>query len=295
MFKKLGTHASVIQTLIKQGEKEDNWTRAMDLFQRALEHKPRLVVFPEAFATGINFIILRNMAEAVPDGDLCCRLRELARENRLFIAAGILELGEDDKIYDCAVILDPRGDLVAKYRRRFRWVGECNYLSPGRKSVVVDTEIGRIGLIIGYDLCLPETCSTFLADEVDMILCPSAVFRELAFNTRHLAMARAMDYHCYFLYANALGFHQFANMHYPGDSAIFADPYFLQVQMSLEQGVDLGCLTQRVKGEAVLPGVLHLEDLAKARKKKLPFKEDASRLPRAEAAPQSLETGRLPC
>src|SRR5579885_2043538 len=207
IFTKPAITVAVLQTLIEQGEREKNWKRTMDLFEQALVRQPKLMVLPEAFATGVNFIILRQMAEPVP-GPTTDRLSELASFHSVHIAAGVLELGEDRKVYDSAVLFAPNGALLAKYRRRFLWTGERNYVSPGDQPMVVPTALGNIGLLVGYDLCFPEACSTFLDRDVNIAICVASVFERLNFNARRLALARAMDSHCYFVYANAVGFHQ---------------------------------------------------------------------------------------
>jgi deaminated glutathione amidase len=276
IFRKEGLRIASLQTRIQQGEKEDNWRRAVTLFEQAMAHAPRLVVFPEAFVSGVNFIILRQMAEPLPDGETCGRLRELARQRSVHLVAGILEEGEDGRIYDSAVVVDPQGEVLGTYRRRFLWVGERNYVAAGREPLVVETELGRIGLLVGYDICFPEACSEFLRGDVDIAACPASVFAMLSFNAERLALSRAMDHHCYFVYANAVGFHQFANMTYTGRSGVFADPYFLQIQMNRPQGDGLGCLARAEAAEEILVADLHLEELASARRNKLPFKGDAA-------------------
>ncbi len=275
IFKKLDSvPVAVLQTEIAQGEKDGNWNQAMQLLEKALAHSPQLVVFPEAFVSGVNFIILRQMAEPVP-GPTCEKLCALAIHHSLHVVAGILEQGEDNRIYDTAVLIAPDGALLAKYRRRFLWTGERNYVAAGDAPVTADTALGRIGLLVGYDLCFPEACSSFLHEDVDIAICPASVFERLNFNARRLALARAMDHHCYFLYANAVGFHQFANMRYIGQSAICADPYFLQIQLVANPNEGLGCLAQAGTSPGFLTAELCLTDLAAARRTKLPFKADA--------------------
>jgi predicted amidohydrolase len=265
---------AVLQTCIQQGEKERNWINAMQLLEQAVEHGSRLVVFPEAFISGVNFIILRQMAEPVP-GPTTEKLGELAARHSLHIVAGILEHGENRKIYDSAVLIDPNGSLLAKYRRRFLWTGERNYITAGDCPVTVETALGRIGLLVGYDLFFPEACASFLQSDVDIAVCPASVFERLNFSAPPVARARAMDHHCYFLYANTVGFHQFANMRYTGGSAVFADPYFLQIQMAASQHERLGCLALAGEQPGCLKVELCLEELAAARRAKLPFKSDA--------------------
>jgi predicted amidohydrolase len=283
---------ALLQTRIAQGETEENWRRAELLFARAMDREPALVVLPEAFATGVNFIILRQMAEPVPGGRTCERLRALAAEHGVHVAAGVLEAGEDGRVYDSALVISPLGEVLGKYRRRFLWVGERSYVSAGDGPVVVPTGAGRIGLLVGYDLCFPEACATFLGQEVDLAVCTASVFQRLNFSASRLGLARAMDHHCYFAYANAVGFHPFANMRYTGGSAVFADPYFLQVELGDEAHDALGCLARAgAEDEEVLVADLHLEALARARRSKLPFRADAAFT--LERAPtESLAAGR---
>jgi predicted amidohydrolase len=275
IFKDRVLSVSVIQMVIKQGEVADNWERAEALLDRSAADRPALVVLPEAFATGVNFIILRQMAEPIPDGPNFRRLARLAADYRIHLCAGLLELGDDGAIYDVAVLVDPEGALTAHYRRRFLWVGERSYVRPGAEPLTVTTSIGRVALIVGYDLCFPEACGSALNEEVDLIACPASVFRPLSYSTERLAAARAMDHHCYFLYANALGFHQFANMHYGGRSGIFGDPYFLQIQLDVLSDDDPGRIASCGDEEGVISGKLRLGDLARAQAGKLPFRGDA--------------------
>jgi predicted amidohydrolase len=214
------------------------------------------------------------MAEPVP-GPTTDRLGELASSHSLHIVAGVLELGEGRRVYDSAVLFAPNGVLLAKYRRRFLWTGERNYVTTGDKAMIVPTKLGNIGLLVGYDLCFPEACATFLDHDVDIAVCTASVFERLNFNATRLALARAMDLHCYFVYANAVGFHQFANMRYTGHSAICADPYFLQVQLQAAATESLGMVAQAYAEPVSLTACLYLEDLAVARSAKLPFKTDA--------------------
>jgi predicted amidohydrolase len=267
--------ALVIQTVIKQGEKEDNWARAEALLERAAASRPGLVVLPEAFASGVNFVILRSMAEPIPDGPTFQRLARLAARHGTHICAGILELGEAGEVFDTAVLVGRDGSLLGAYRRRFLWVGERNYIRAGGGPVVIPTEFGRVTMIVGYDLCFSQATDHALVADVDLILCPASVFRPLSHSAERLAAARAMDHHCYVLYANALGFHQFANMHYGGRSAILGDPYFLQVQAGEEYRSDLGVLAAADQEETVIAAELRIGALARARARKLPFKGDA--------------------
>lgn len=276
IFRKEGIQVSVIQSSIVQGDKERNWARMMSLFDIAMAGRPQLVVLPEAFVSGVNFIVLRQMAEPIPGGATCEKLQGLARERQVHIVAGILESGDDRKIYDSAILIDPSGKLVATYRRRFLWVGERSMISQGTGPLVIDTAIGRLSLIVGYDICFPEACGHALAEEVDAIVCPASVFHPLSINVANVAAARAMDHHCYVVYANCIGFHQFANMQYGGQSGIHGDPYFHHIQLGWTSAEAAAPLAFARDAEEVITAELFVSSLAAARRHKLPFRADAS-------------------
>jgi len=276
-FLKKTTKAAVIQSRIIQADKEVNMKSSFSLFNKAIESKPQIVCFTQAFASGLNFITLTKMAERIPDGNISNRLSEEAVKNKVFIAAGILEIGDDNNIYDSIVLFSPKGDLLAKYRRWLLWHGERNYISQGCAINVIETDIGRVGLMIGYDLCFPEGYSHYAIQEIDILICSGSIFRDLSYNVQQLCSTRAMDLHCYLLFSSAIGEHQFANMHYMGNSAITCDPYFMNSRKIIKKPAP-GCeiLAKAGSKEEVIVADLYLDELSKSRKQ-LPFVQDLRR------------------
>jgi predicted amidohydrolase len=68
----------------------------------------------------------------------------------------VCERGLDDNFYNTAVVLSPRGELVASYRKIFPW-RPYEFHTPGNQFVVFDIDgVGRIGLSICYDAWFPE-------------------------------------------------------------------------------------------------------------------------------------------
>nr|VFJ46045.1 MAG: Predicted amidohydrolase [Candidatus Kentron sp. DK] len=273
LFVKSSVRVAAIQSLILQGERDRNIRNAMALFDDAMRQKPRLVCFTQAFATGVNFIILNKMAEPVPDGAITQLLMEKAAANQVHIAAGILEKGDDGKVYDAAVLIGPDGALLGKYRRWMRWGGELNYISPGTPRDGIDTEIGKIGLLVGYDVCFPEAAQHYFRQRVDIIIYSASVFRDLRYNVRHLCGARAMDNHCHVVFAGAIGEHQFANMHYMGGTCICGDPYFEVQKLKKAEENAMEVLASAGSGEDFIVADIHVSELAKVRDK-LPFLDD---------------------
>ncbi|SER60030.1 Predicted amidohydrolase [Propionibacterium cyclohexanicum] len=100
--------------------------------------------------------VLRAAAQPL-DGPLVARLGRLARELGVWLVPGSLcELGPGGELFNTAVVLGPRGDLVASYRKIFPWRPEEPY-TPGGEFCVFDIEgVGRFGLTICFDSWFPE-------------------------------------------------------------------------------------------------------------------------------------------
>lgn len=267
--------AAVLQPRVELGDEAGNWARADALLAQVGARQIDLLVLPEAFASGICFPRLREQAEPIPDGPTCRRLGRLARERGVHIVAGVLEAAEADRVYDSAVVYDPAGRLRGRYRRRHLWIGERGLISPGEAPLVLDTEIGRLGILVGYDLAFPRASETFLLAEVDLIVCPALAFEQINFNLSRQALLRAMDHHCFAIYANAVGVHFAVAMRYTGGSGVYADPYFLQVQRGERRREDLGCLARAGEAEAALVTSLPVHELGLARDRLMTFKDEA--------------------
>lgn len=276
LFVRESVRIAVVQSRILQGEKDRNLQEAWALFDQALAEEPRLVCLTEAFASGVNFIILRQMAEPVPGGRVFRLLADRARAGGVHVAAGILELGDDGRVYDSAVLVGPDGALLAKYRRWMRWEGETNYVSQGGPIDAVVTPFGKVGLVVGYDLFFPRAFEHYFLQETDLVVCCGSIFEELGYDARQLCAARAMECHAYVALAGAVGEHQFANMHYTGGSRVTVDPYFLFKQLKEKPRPGCEVVAQMESGEGVIAADLRLDDLRKARKK-LPFRGDLMR------------------
>src|SRR5215203_2865684 len=96
IFSKDRARVAVVQSEISQGRNDDNWRGACALMREAMADDPQLVVLPEALITGVNFIILRQMSEPVPDGRCFELLSGAACEHAVHVVAGILERDGDD-------------------------------------------------------------------------------------------------------------------------------------------------------------------------------------------------------
>ena len=122
---------------------------------QAAEPYGRLVVFPECATTGY-FVGGRAPELAEPaGGPTNARLARLARTLGTHLAVGVLEADGDD-VYDALTLFSPTTGLLASYRKVHLFAGEKAVFAVGNEPCLVDTDFGRVGLTICYDLMFPE-------------------------------------------------------------------------------------------------------------------------------------------
>lgn len=164
------------QLALAVGDMAGNRRAASTAIREAAAAGAGLILLPELTNSGYLFSgveELRACAEPL-DGPTVREWTELAHELGVILVGGFAELGEDGEVYIAAVLLDPTG-LRAAYRKTHLWNGEKNNLftmGAGRPPVV-ETAIGRLGLMICYDLDFPELVRSVALDGADLLACPS--------------------------------------------------------------------------------------------------------------------------
>lgn len=157
------------------GETEANLAATTDAIADAAAGGANVVVLPELAVSGYVFAgadEARALAEPL-DGPTVTAWSALAAEHRLVIVGGVCELGDDERVlHNTAVIVD-RGGLRAAYRKAHLWDRESDSFAPGTAPPpVVDTEHGRIGVVVCYDLEFPEWIRVAALDGVELLCAP---------------------------------------------------------------------------------------------------------------------------
>jgi len=162
--------ASVVQTLARLGDLDENIRILRERTAEAAHQGSKLVVFPECMNTGYLFDSHAHCLElAEPlDGRYVQAMSELAREHDLFIASGFTErVGE--RAFNSGLLVDRRGELILRYQKQFLATHDQNWFEVGVVgNPVVETELGTIGLLICFDGRIPEIarCSALQGAEV---------------------------------------------------------------------------------------------------------------------------------
>jgi predicted amidohydrolase len=156
------------------GEYERNVARAVEAVRTAADHGARLVVLPELVTSGYMFAdAAEARASAEPaEGPAVAQLTALASERDLVVVAGLPELAEQT-LFNSAVIVDASG-LRAVYRKVHLWDREGEFFTPGDAvPPVVETAIGRVGVMVCYDLEFPEWVRSAALRGADVVCAPT--------------------------------------------------------------------------------------------------------------------------
>jgi predicted amidohydrolase len=166
---------AMIQMNVKGNDVDSNLANAEKLVAEAASNKAVVAILPECMDIGWTHPGSLKNATNIPDGKVFQRLVALAVNNDIYICSGMTE-NDGGKNYNTAVLINPQGELVLKHRK----INELDigkpYYATGDRLNVVDTEIGRIGVMICAD-ALPEdrSITTALARMApDIILSPCA-------------------------------------------------------------------------------------------------------------------------
>ena len=139
--------------------------------ERAGKQGADIVCLPEGITvvgTGSSYV---DAAETIP-GRTTRYLGEIAKKSGIYIAAGIYEK-EGKTVYNTAVLLDRAGNLVGKYRKAALPREEIEGgITPGSDFPVFDTDFGRVGMMICWDVFFPEPARVLASRGADIILLP---------------------------------------------------------------------------------------------------------------------------
>jgi predicted amidohydrolase len=201
---------ALAQISCKRGDKGENIKRIESRVTKAKQQGADLVIFPELSLTGYTMRDqIYELAETIP-GNSTTFLEKLAKKAGVYIVFGMPELSEKTQatVYNAAVLVGPEG-FIGKYRKMYlpthSVFEEKRYYRLGYQTAVFETELGKIGLIICYDIFFPEVSRLTRLKGAQLIVCISAspATRRIFFET--LTVARAIENAAFLAYVNFVG------------------------------------------------------------------------------------------
>ncbi len=198
--------ASLQLEINDQQTKQDRIDYALD--QMELAKDADLILLPEIWNTGyFNFDLYREESETL-DGLTINAVSEKAREIDSYVFAGSFVENIEDKLYNTSVLLNNNGKNIGTYRKIHLFgfgSREKELLTPGEEAVVVNTDLGTLGLSTCYDLRFPELYRHMLDLGAEVFLVTSGWPFPRWANWLALNQVRALENICYLVSCNCAG------------------------------------------------------------------------------------------
>lgn len=173
----------------------------------AAEAGADLVVLPEIWSPG--YFAFDSYADAAANAPLIRdRLSSLAAAHRIHLHGGSFVEEDGGDLYNTSVLFGPDGSVLGEYRKIHLFgygSREPDVLTPGTHPTVVDTDLGRVGMVVCYDLRFPELFRHMVDAGAEIVLVASAWPHPRVDAWSTLNRARAIESQIHVVAANGVG------------------------------------------------------------------------------------------
>ena len=225
-------------------DKRKNLKKILSYIEKTAEKRVELCAFPEFMMcytpSSQSSAELARLAETI-NGEFVSEISKCARQNRIQVVGTFYEKSpKKNRVYDTSFLINKSGKVVSKYRKIHLYnalgMKESEKLYPGSKIVMpIKTTIGKIGMMICYDLRFPEMSRALASAGSEILVVPSAWVRGEMKEEHWITInkTRAIENGCYVIAPDQVG-----NI-YCGRSLV-VDPYGkILLDMKKKKGIGI--------------------------------------------------------
>jgi predicted amidohydrolase len=133
-------------------------------------------------------------------------ISQRASEYGVYVAFGMVTKEKvESVIYNSAIVIGPEGELLEVYNKIHLRGEERMAFREGFRIPVIETEVGNLGLMIGYDLAFPEIARSLVLDGADILCCVANWEAAQIDEWKTYLRARAYENAVYVVGANRVG------------------------------------------------------------------------------------------
>ena len=222
--------------------KEDNLKKIISYISKAAAKNATLIAFSEFMMFYTNSSQtpkqLANLAETI-NGNFITIIAEAAKKNQIQVIGSFYEKSrKKDRVYDTSFVISESGKVISTYRKIHLYDAlgfrESDKMTAGSKiAKPVKTSIGKIGMMICYDLRFPEMSRSLAVAGSEILVVPSAWVKGNMKEEHWITInkTRAIENGCYVIAPDQVG-----NI-YCGRSLV-VDPYGkILLDMKKKQGI----------------------------------------------------------
>lgn len=195
---------AAIQMEASFAQREQNLAKAEGYLQQAALQGAELILLPELlpYGYGINEAVWLG-AEPL-NGPSVQWLCQQAKQHAAYIGFTFLETDGED-FYNTFVLANPGGGIAGQVRKSPAPAVESYFYRAGTGSHVIETELGRIGISICYEVLLHERLQDLYDSDIDLCLQPAAAGRAKPFIPGDVARMERSFLHTRTVYHQTLG------------------------------------------------------------------------------------------
>ena len=187
--------------------KEENLAKATAMIEEAVNKNSDFIVLPEMFNCPYSNDKFIEYAEKEQESMTLSEISKLACKHEVYILAGSIPEKENEKLYNTSYLFDKAGKIIAKHRKMHLfdidvkgkiYFKESDVLTAGNEFSLAETEFGKIGIGICYDIRFPELARIMTENGALILFYPGAF--NLTTGPAHweiLFKARALDNQVY--------------------------------------------------------------------------------------------------
>ncbi len=196
--------------------KETNLKKIIDYITKAAKNKATLIAFPEFMMFYTNSSQtpkqLADLAETI-NGNFITTIAKTAKENHIQVVGSFYEKSnKKDRVYDTSFVIDKSGKVISTYRKIHLYDAlgfrESDKMASGSKiTKPVKTSIGKIGMMICFDLRFPEMARSLAVSGSEVLIAPSAWVKGKGKEDHWITInkTRAMENGCYVIAPDQVG------------------------------------------------------------------------------------------
>ena len=163
--------------------KEENIKSAELMINHGVSQNADFIVLPEMFNCPYSNDKFIEYGEDEKTSRTLNAISSLASENNVYILAGSIPEKENDKLYNTSYLFDRNGNIIAKHRKMHLFdidvkdritFKESDVLTAGNEFTIAETEFGKVGIGICYDIRFPELARVMVEKGALILFYPGA-------------------------------------------------------------------------------------------------------------------------
>lgn len=164
-------------------DKQANLEKANLMIVNSANNNADFIILPEMFNCPYSNDKFIEYAEEEDGSFTLNKISKLACENNVYILAGSIPEKEKNKIFNTSYLFDRKGNIIAKHRKMHLFdidvkdkitFKESDVLTAGDDFSLADTEFGKIGIGICYDVRFVELARIMVENGAKILFYPGA-------------------------------------------------------------------------------------------------------------------------